>query len=249
MDKVEPVLGTFKARNQHMHVGPGAHLLHFPVAGGTLLNVVAFADEFKDWHLGDTNGVGNMTAPATREQVEDVFRGWGPTVTSIVALLPDNLDRWGIFDTYDHPAPTYVQGRVCLAGDAAHASAPHHGAGAGIGVEDALALCTLFEKLQGSMDQDFGSMSSVDKCAAVERALHIYDRVRKPRSQWLVESSREVCDIYEWKYPGTLTDWNKCIAEITKRSHKLWYFDIDGMIAELESGLADDAAPQNGLKA
>ncbi|AEO68601.1 uncharacterized protein THITE_2054408 [Thermothielavioides terrestris NRRL 8126] len=232
MDQAEPLLGSFKARNQHMHTGPGAHLLHFPVDGGKLLNVVAFATEPGDWPLGGTNTVGNMTAPATREQVAEVFRGWGPTVRNIVSLLPAELDRWAIFDTYDHPAPTFVGGRVCLAGDAAHASSPHHGAGAGIGVEDALAICTLLARVKETLQAE----EAVLKAGLIEKALRVYDRVRPPRSQWLVQSSREVCDIYEWNYPSTGTDWDKCLAEITARSHKLWYFDIAGMLAELDRG-------------
>ncbi|KAI1379519.1 hypothetical protein F4677DRAFT_335265 [Hypoxylon crocopeplum] len=226
MDRVEPVLGPFKSRNQHMHMGPRAHILHFPVAAGKLLNVVAFVTDHADWPLGDPNGVGNMTSPGTREGVAASFKGWGPTVTKIVNLLPDTIDKWAIFDTYDHPAPTFVQGRICLAGDAAHASSPHHGAGAGIGVEDALALCTLLEKATETLSQN----PQVDTAAIIESSLEIYNKVRPPRSQWLVQSSREVCDIYEWVYPETQMDWDKCLAEITARSHKLWYFDIEGML-------------------
>jgi 2-polyprenyl-6-methoxyphenol hydroxylase-like FAD-dependent oxidoreductase len=36
--------------------------------------------------------------------------------------------------------PTFAKGRVCLAGDAAHASTPNQGGGAGFGIEDALVL-------------------------------------------------------------------------------------------------------------
>jgi salicylate hydroxylase len=237
MDQAELALGSFKARNQHMHTGPGAHLLHFPVSGGKLLNVVAFATEPQDWPLGSANSVGNMTAPATSEQVAEVFREWGPTVRNIVALLPAQLDRWAIFDTYDHPAPTFVDGRVCLAGDAAHASSPHHGAGAGIGVEDALSICMLLEGVNETLSTGGKTVDASGGAAGlIEKALRVYDKVRAPRSQWLVKSSREVCDIYEWNYPATGTDSEKCLAEITARSHKLWYFDITGMLVELEQG-------------
>ncbi|KAI1386655.1 uncharacterized protein F4822DRAFT_323294 [Hypoxylon trugodes] len=242
MDRVLPVLGVFKSFNQHMHTGPRAHILHFPVAGGDFLNVVAFIREIEDWPLDDPNKVGNMTKPATREEVAAAFRGWGPTVCKIVDLLPDNIDKWAIFDTYDHPAPTFVQGRVCLAGDAAHASSPHHGAGAGIGVEDALALCTLLEKVATTISQD----PQAEKGMIIETSLKIYDKVRPPRSQWLVKSSREVCDVYEWVYPDTLTDWDKCLAEITTRSHKLWYFDFDGMLKELHDSYENCLPSKSG---
>jgi salicylate hydroxylase len=38
-------LGTYKATNQHKHLGPRAHILHFPVANHTLMNVVAFVPD------------------------------------------------------------------------------------------------------------------------------------------------------------------------------------------------------------
>lgn len=241
MERVEPVIGAFKAYNQHMHTGPRAHILHFPVSGGKLLNVVAFAAEPADWPLGDPNGVRNMTSPATRADVAAVFQGWGPTVTKIISLLPDDIDKWAIFDTYDHPAPTYVRGRVCLAGDAAHAAAPHHGAGAGIGVEDGLALCTLLEQATATLS----SQTNATTGAVVEAALQVYDAVRPPRSRWLVQSSRSVCDVYEWVHPETGEDWDKCLAEITARSHRLWYFDIDGMLKELRDGYESRFPPSS----
>jgi salicylate hydroxylase len=236
MEKAEAAIGPYKARHQHMHTGPGAHLLHFPVADQTLINIVAFVDEPNDWtRHGEVDPEGDrynsknnsMVAPATRDEVAAAFSAWGPTVRKIISLLPQELDKWAIFDTYDHPLPTYTMGRVCLAGDAAHASSPHHGAGAGIGVEDALALCTLLERVfRRDQTEQFSGFG-------VERAFIIYDTLRRERSQWLVASSREVCDMYEWRHPDTGTDMEKCLAEITERSHKLWYFDIDGMLNDL----------------
>ncbi|KAI1775066.1 hypothetical protein F4818DRAFT_59993 [Hypoxylon cercidicola] len=245
MERVEPVIGAFKCYNQHMHTGPRAHILHFPVSAGKLLNFVAFARAPEDWPLGDPNGVRNMTRPATRDEVAAAFRGWGPTVTNLIALLPDRLDKWAIFDTYDHPAPTFVRGRVCLAGDAAHASAPHHGAGAGIGVEDALALCALLERAAATLAGDPGA----EAAGVVAAALQTYDAVRPPRSRWLVQSSREVCDIYEWVHPATGEDFDKCLAEIKARSHRLWYFDIEGMLEELRGGYESRVPSAGGLGA
>jgi len=236
IEEAERVLGSFKARNQHMHIGPGAHMLHFPVANQTLLNIVAFLNEPNDWPL---DGGKAMTAPATREEVIGAFANWGPTVRSVANLLPEELDKWAIFDAYDYPASTYTQGRVCLAGDAAHASAPHHGAGAGIGVEDALALSTLLEMVTSTLQS-----TEESKERALNAAFAIYNSVRHERSQWLVKSSREVCDIYEWNHPDTGTDWDKCLAEITARSHKLWYFDIEGMLSELTDTYQRQYPPQ-----
>ncbi|KAL3426672.1 salicylate 1-monooxygenase SalA [Phlyctema vagabunda] len=222
MDKAIEKLGEYKARNQHMHLGPKAHIVHFPVAGQTLVNVAAFASDPNDWPSVDT-----IVAPATRADVEEVFADWGPIVRNITHLLPDTLDKWAIFDMYDHPAPAYNRGRICIAGDAAHASAPHHGAGAGIGVEDALCLSTALN-LAAKAVQD----KTKTKSQALKLALETFNTVRIERSQWLVNSSRTVCEVYEWADPECGDDTDKCFAEIKWRSHKIWNFDIDGMLKD-----------------
>lgn len=93
-------------------------------------------------------------AKASKAEAIEAFKSWHPTIRSIVDLLPDaeavdsdetKALRWDIYDMHDHPAPYYTRGGVCLAGDAAHASTPHLGSGAGFGIEDALTLATVLE--------------------------------------------------------------------------------------------------------
>jgi salicylate hydroxylase len=160
----------------------------------------------------------------------EAFKDWTPAVRTIVSLLEESLDKWAIFDTYDHPAPTFSSGRICVAGDAAHASSPHHGAGAGFGVEDALALATVIEEVNTTLQKGEAS-----KTAALSAAFQAYDTARRDRSQWLVQSSREVCDTYEWAKPNCGSDPDKCLKDIEWRAHKIWYFDIDGMVKEARS--------------
>lgn len=222
MDKAVEAIGEYKAKNQHMHIGPKAHLLHFPVANQTLMNVVAFAPDLEEWADSKT-----FVAPATRQDVEQVFAGWGPTVRSIASLLPDVLDKWAVFDSADYPVPCYNRGRICIAGDAAHAAAPHHGAGAGVGVEDALCLSTLLEKAVSLLEED-----KTTKAEALKLAFLTFNTIRRQRTQWLVQSSRDVCEIYEWNHPKTGSDTEKCFEEIKRRSHKIWYFDYAEMIRE-----------------
>ncbi|KAL4955092.1 hypothetical protein BDW69DRAFT_182919 [Aspergillus filifer] len=237
MPLAKSALGHYLATNQHMYGGPGAHVLHFPVAQQKLVNVVAFVDDPEDWPFSKS-----MTQPASVEELQSKFANWGPTVRKVIELLShgEGLDKWAVFDHYDYPAPWYSPplgqegyGRICLAGDAAHASSPHHGAGAGIGVEDALALCTVLSKAW--LDIDAGSRG---KREALGAALSAYSNVRHERSQWLVRSSREVCSTYEWVNPEIKGDLDAGYEDVKRRSHKIWYFDIDGMIGELEGEYA-----------
>lgn len=227
MQNAIAAIGDYKAKNQHMHVGPGAHVLHFPVAGQTLMNVVAFVADPKEW----TSEA--MVAPGARRDVEAAFNGWGPTVRSIVGLLPEELERWAVFDSFDHPAPFFSRGRICLAGDAAHASSPHHGAGAGIGIEDALCLSTLL-----GIAADMKSKQPADVKDLISLAFDTFTAVRRERGHWIVASSRHICDVYEWTDPATKGDPDKCFDDIQQRSHKIWYFDYHGMLGQAIGGYA-----------
>jgi salicylate hydroxylase len=97
------------------------------------------------------------------------------------------------------PARTYVSGPICIIGDAAHATTPWQGSGGGMSLEDSLVLSTL--------------LGHAKTPAEARLALEAYDQVRRPRTQRIVESSRETgailtgagdaADKYV-KEPGTL---------------------------------------------
>lgn len=146
------------------------------------------------------------------------------------------MEKWGIFDLLDHPVPRYSQGVVCLAGDAAHASSPHHGAGAGFGIEDALLLAELLAAVQSRGDRDTLRQR-------VEAALSVYNETRYERTQWLVESSRSNGDISEWRYDGVGRDHRKFEHEEKWRLDKIRNYDTDMMVQEalelLQSKLQD----------
>ncbi|KAK3381170.1 hypothetical protein B0H63DRAFT_197370 [Podospora didyma] len=237
MDLAVAALGHDKAHNQCMHVGPNAHLLNFPVARHTMMNIVAFAPQHEPWTHE------KLVAPATADEVHQVYGGWRPAVRAIMGLLlgiekDGRLDKWAIFDTFEHPAPTYCKEGVCIAGDAAHATSPHHGAGAGSGIEDALALATVLELAQKEIMVQGGGGGKNKKMATVEAALRAYDAVRRERTQWLVRSSREVSKTYEWANPDCGTDPEKCLKDIERRAHKIWHFDIDGMLEDVKTQFA-----------
>ncbi|KAL7622901.1 hypothetical protein AAE478_006580 [Parahypoxylon ruwenzoriense] len=237
MDYAIEVLGEWKAHNFHHHVGPGAHLTHYPVANNKALNVVVFLSDPNPWP--DHN---NMVAEGTRGEIESALRGWHPAVLGLVKLLPDKLTTWALFDLGEFPAPKYNEGRLCLAGDAAHASSPHHGAGACLGVEDALCLSTLLGRVRDTTPG--GNIGH-----AIEAAFETFDGIRRPRTQWLVNSSRRVCDLYhqsEWADPRRWVKAQTCFDEIRDRSFKIWHFDVDAMVQQTLDEFRKRLAEENG---
>ena len=144
-------------------------------------------------------------------------------------MLTYDLLQWAIFDLGKNPPPTFFKGRICLVGDAAHASSPHHGAGAGLCIEDAASLATLL------------ASDKVNSHAAAEAALSLYDELRRERGAWLVQSSRHIGNTYEWLAPGIEDDLVKVEKEINKRNSMIADFDVqencNAAVRELEKRL------------
>lgn len=67
---------------------------------------------------------------------------------------------------------------------------------------------------------------------ALRSAFQAFDAVRRERSQWLVHSSRNICEVYEWNDSRTGSDPERCLEEIKWRSYKTWYFNIEGMLRD-----------------
>lgn len=249
IEKAIEALGEYKALHQHMHIGPNRHLVHFPVAGRTLLNLIVFDSDERPWEHE------KLVSTGTREEICEAFKEWSTPVRNLLAHFPDTVTTWGIFDMADHPMPYYAKGQICLAGDAAHAAAPHHGAGAGMGVEDALALVVAIETALALVPAQTPSLRSAQR-NALKVAFKAFESGRMERSQWLVQSSRTACEIYQLTFPGTGQDMEKVEHVMRTRSHKIWYFDYDNMvnlvtddvksrmIAPIVSAVADAAAKE-----
>ncbi len=98
---------------------------------------------------------------------------------AIQALAPLITDDAGVvyrpLETVNVSGPWH-HGRVVLLGDAAHATTPHLGQGAGMAIEDALVLA---EELAAK--------------ATVEQAFAAYHARRQPRCSYIVEKSLEIC--------------------------------------------------------
>lgn len=107
----------------------------------------------------------------------------------------------------------------------AHATSPHHGAGAGFCMEDSAVLSSLLadERVKTSSD--------------IEAVFQTFDDVRKTRSQWLVASSRHIGDCYEWRADGIGDDFAKIEADINHRNGIIANVDIAAMCDQAVKGL------------
>lgn len=203
MNKAVELLGEELASNSQMYFGYQGHLLTFPIEKGRTMNVVAFKSK-KEWDSEE------WVQPVDKQKVFDDFEGWSQHVIDIISLM-EKPDVWALFN---HPrAPTYSKGRVCITGDAAHASTPHCGAGAGMAIEDAYVLSTVLGR--AGIDGD------------MEAAFQAYDEVRRKRTQKLVEESRKQSLIYGFELPETGDDKAKIGDALSTRLHWIWNEDLE----------------------
>lgn len=218
MEKAIAELGEAAAVNGRMYLGPDRHVLTFPINKGKTMNVVAFTTTFQDWP-----DFHHSTKHARKQDALNDFKGWGPKVTHVLSLLEENVDIWAIFDMMDRPASTYAKGRVCIIGDAAHATSPHHGSGAGFAIEDSAVLAELL------------ASPGAKSPSGLRAAFHAFDQTRRERSQWLVNSSRRTGELYEWQADGVGHDIAKAADEIRERFEKIWQGDIKTMISDAQT--------------
>lgn len=112
----------------HLWLGRGAHLVHYPVKGGKLINIVVIMD--------DTWNAPGWSEPAARDDLLSRFssRHWAPQALSLVAA-PEAWLKWALYDR--RPLLRWSQGPVALLGDAAHPMLPYLAQGAAMAIEDA----------------------------------------------------------------------------------------------------------------
>ena len=139
--------------------------------------------------------------------------------------MMDAPDIWALFD-HEH-APTYYKGRVAILGDAAHASTPHQGAGAGQAIEDAFILSSLLgdEKTQSASN--------------IPAAFKAYDAIRRPRSQKVVATSRAAGLTYAFQGPAQ-DNLEKIGEELLKRYQWIWDEDMEKQAERAKSLLKGD---------
>jgi salicylate hydroxylase len=144
-------------------VGPGAHLVHYFVSRGRLLNFVGWT-EYDSWNRED------WTDRATVARALAAFEGWHEQVRTIIAAA-ETCFIWALFDR--DPLPRWSVGRTTLLGDACHPMYPFMGQGAAMAVEDGTALAACLLALDDPAE-----------------ALQHYERLRLPRVTRLQEMSR-----------------------------------------------------------
>lgn len=127
--------------------------------------------------------------------------------------------RWGFF--HHQYTSTYFRDRVVLVGDSAHASLPFQAAGAAQGLEDALILSEVLDKIANVPDKN-APLGPYLKAAFIG-----YDSVRRPRAQKQLEQSAEVAQMIHFQHPTAKSDMSKILPKLQQgRFDWLWFHDL-----------------------
>ncbi|MEU4667318.1 FAD-dependent monooxygenase [Amycolatopsis sp. NPDC023774] len=157
---------AFALRKAHtLWLGPGHHLVHYPISAGKLINIVAFAPAGADV-------VESWSATATHAEFAAEFDGWDPRLRELIAAA-GAPGRWALLDRA--PLAQWSHGPATLLGGAAHPMFPFFAQGAAQAVEDAaaLALCLAADATEPA------------------RALRRYESARRDRTARLQTVSHE----------------------------------------------------------
>lgn len=161
----DAVADEFRAPEVQLWLGHNAHLVHYPVRSGTLINVVAIVND--SWSEPGWNADGR------REDLLAHYSpwSWAQPVREFLEV-PGRWSKWALFDLPSLPA--WGDGPVTLLGDAAHPMLPFLAQGAAMAIEDAAILA---DRMAQQPDDPTSAMRSYER-ARRRRATRVQNAAR-----------------------------------------------------------------------
>ncbi len=147
-------------------VGPGCHVIHYPLRAGTLLNFVGMGER-SDWQVEGWNLRG------TTEEVLNDFPGWHVDVHALIRNVEVPY-KWAL--ALRPTMAAWSKGRCTLLGDACHSMVPFLAQGAVMALEDGFVLTRAIEKYPDDHEAAFAR----------------YEAARRGRANKVVDGSAEM---------------------------------------------------------
>jgi len=155
-------------------LGPGAHLVHYPIRRGAFINLVAVTSDHDN-----QPGWARAGDPSV---LQKRFATWHPKAVDALKAAQE----WTIWSLFDRPPrKKWSNNSVVLLGDAAHPVLPFLAQGAALAIEDAYVMSIEFAKTRQQPITAFAA----------------YTDRRQPRSAKIQATARRNGDIYHLPWP------------------------------------------------
>jgi salicylate hydroxylase len=145
-------------------VGPGRHVVHYPLRRGELMNFVGIVER-EDWQQESWSARGDP------DEFARDFAGFHADVQTMIHAISVPY-KWALM--VRDPLPRWTVGRATLLGDACHATLPNLAQGAVQAMEDGFILAR-----------------ALSQCDDATEALHRYETARRDRTTRMVRGSAE----------------------------------------------------------
>lgn len=218
----ERVLGRELAATGNLFLCPDGYTIAYPVDHGSALNMFATCVQ-----PGSTWVDQEWKVKSTNEELSRDLQGWHPGVLELLTKH-GNGEKWAMFHSpHDQP---YYRGRICVLGDAAHATTPHMGAGAGMAIEDGFILGRL--------------LGAIDSSARLPDVFRAYDAVRRPRTQKVVRESKDNVARYQAISSAEREELERLKEESQAEFGRIFNFDLNKSLSGALSALKDGEDPE-----
>ncbi|KAJ5115095.1 hypothetical protein NUU61_000854 [Penicillium alfredii] len=151
-------------------IGEKRHIIAYPVSNNTIYNLSTTQPDTN--FAAATNAT--YTTRGSKPAMMSVFSDFCPMVQRLLNHVPDGeVCEWKL--RVHDPLPTWIHESVALVGDACHPTLPHLNQGAAQAIEDGAVLGVVLSRLPDTSPE------------SINKALRVYEKVRKNRAETLVE--------------------------------------------------------------
>jgi len=150
-------------------IAPKKHIIAYPVSNKTIYNLSTTQPD-TNFAIAPSE---TYTTKGSKTAMLEVFKGWDDKIQRMLNLVPDGeVCEWKL--RVHSPLPTWVHECVALVGDACHPTLPHLAQGAAQAIEDGAVIGVVLSRLPDT------------KPESINKALKVYQEVRKDRAETLV---------------------------------------------------------------
>jgi salicylate hydroxylase len=192
-------------QNIILRLGRGAHLVQYPLRGGSITNLVATIGS-----ATPTEGVNHADCEedegVSGSTLADAFSGWSREARLLIKA-PVQWRAWPLY--HRSPISSFSLGRVALVGDAAHPMVPFLAQGAAQAIEDAGAIGRILAQVQDIPTAlSMYSRDRVARVGRVQREALKLGRIYHMGGPWALArdttmrllGARGLIERYDWLY-------------------------------------------------